>query len=100
MLLDHDAANIGFSADELLTASLNDLVIQRVRRYLESGWSNKCEDQLQPYAARKNELSFENRMIIWLQRIVVPVTLITQTVDTIHLGHPGICAMKSIARIY
>ncbi|KAI0977687.1 hypothetical protein GJ496_010288 [Pomphorhynchus laevis] len=65
ILLDHDAVNIGFSADELHTASLIDPVIHRVRRYLESAFPNECEDQLQPYAARKkNELLSENRMII------------------------------------
>ncbi|KAI0981801.1 hypothetical protein GJ496_011704 [Pomphorhynchus laevis] len=53
ILLDHDAAKIEFSAVKLRIASLNDPVIQRVRRYLESDWLNKCEDQLQPYAERK-----------------------------------------------
>ncbi|KAI0983914.1 hypothetical protein GJ496_009884 [Pomphorhynchus laevis] len=39
-------------------------------------------------------------MIIWLQRIVVPVTLQTHAVETLHLGHHGICTMKSIAPLY
>ncbi|KAI0980911.1 hypothetical protein GJ496_002804 [Pomphorhynchus laevis] len=61
MLLNHDATKIGLSAYELRTASLNNQIIQRVRRYLEGGYANNCEDQLQPYAARKkNEISSKN----------------------------------------
>ena len=56
--------------------------------------------ELQPYKHRENELSTENGCVMWGMRVVVPQTLHSQVLKSLHSNHPGITWMKAIARSY
>ncbi|KAI0979474.1 hypothetical protein GJ496_009346 [Pomphorhynchus laevis] len=41
-----------------------------------------------------------NGILLWLQRIVIPRSIRYKALETLHLGHPGISAMRHLARLY
>ena len=45
-----------------------------------------------------NEMSIYRGCILYGNRVFIPVSLRNMVLNQIHEGHPGICAMKSIAR--
>ncbi|KAI0986081.1 hypothetical protein GJ496_000923 [Pomphorhynchus laevis] len=55
---------------------------------------------LKAYQSHAQDLSIESGAVMCLGRIVIPSELRKKTLDHIHLGHPGIVAMKSLARTY
>lgn len=66
-----------------------------------SGWPDnvKIENE-KPFFHRKDSLHIDHDCIVWGYRVVIPVSLRTQTLDELHAGHQGIVRMKQIARNY
>ncbi|KFD46539.1 LOW QUALITY PROTEIN: hypothetical protein M513_12590, partial [Trichuris suis] len=88
---------------QLRQHSLKDAQISDVIKYLERGWPcrrNDIREEIRPFAKRREELSYEDRILLWQGRIVIPKVLHPAVLQIIHDGHLGICAMKSIARFY
>ena len=56
------------------------------------------EDNLKPYHERRNELSVEEGCVMWGQRVVVPSQGRNIMLEELHMGHPGLCKMKALAR--
>ncbi|KFD64072.1 hypothetical protein M514_12590 [Trichuris suis] len=82
---------------------IKDAQISDVIKYLERGWPcrrNDIREEIRPFAKRREELSYEDRILLWQGRIVIPKVLHPAVLQIIHDGHLGICAMKSIARFY
>ena len=77
-----------------------DRILSKVIRYVHDGWIHNVTPELQPYHAKKNELSVEQNCLLWGARVIVPERLRTDVLDLIHACHPGIVSMKSLARSY
>lgn len=64
-------------------------------------WGNlatlNCESFVH-YYRRKDELSFEQGILLWGHRVVVPTVLRKYVLQELHSGHQGIVKMKSKAR--
>ena len=43
-------------------------------------------------------MTVEDGCILWGQRVVIPQQHRQSMVDEVHVGHPGVCRMKAIAR--
>ncbi|KFD59941.1 hypothetical protein M514_07281 [Trichuris suis] len=102
-LLNIRLADLPVTKQQLRQHSLKDAQISDVIKYLERGWPcrrNDISEEIRPFAERREELSYEDRILLWQGRIVIPKTLRPAVLQMIHDGHPGICAMKSIARFY
>ena len=87
--------------DNIREWTTRDPVCSKVKRYILQGWPahlKKEEENLKPYYYRRDELSAEEGCILWGQRVVVPPQGRTVWLDELHLGHPGICRMKALAR--
>ncbi|KAI0983382.1 hypothetical protein GJ496_003739 [Pomphorhynchus laevis] len=52
------------------------------------------------YYSRYNELSYENIILLGLQRIKILKSLKTKALETLHIGHPGVSSTKNLARYY
>uniref|UniRef100_A0A5S6QLW0 RNA-directed DNA polymerase n=1 Tax=Trichuris muris TaxID=70415 RepID=A0A5S6QLW0_TRIMR len=91
------------SKRQLQRCLAQDRVLGTVIRYIESGWPSPEEaidDELRPFFDRRLELSYEDHVLMWQGRIVVPTALRLQIQEVLHESHPGIVAMKSMARFY
>ena len=68
-----------------------------------SGWPNELNTtdvSLAPYWNRKMELSTQEGVILWGNRVVVPPQGRDYILEELHAGHPGIAHMKKIARMF
>ena len=81
--------------------TLADPVLNKVIRFIETGWPIKSSINAEFYAffEKKEELSFENGILMWHNRIIVPSSLREYILKRLHESHPGINSMKSLARI-
>ncbi|XP_061705289.1 uncharacterized protein K02A2.6-like [Cydia pomonella] len=78
-----------------------DTTLKRITNLIKTGWrEHQYSNDVKPYARKRDELSLENKIIMWQGRIVVPDTLRKPTLKYLHLGHPGISAMRALARFY
>lgn len=53
-----------------------------------------------PYFNRRNELSLQQKCVMWGMRVVVPKTLQRGVLHELHEGHQGIARVKELARSY
>ena len=77
-----------------------DPVVSQVVRFAQTYWP--CESPkdpaLQPYATRQNELTSEQGCLLWGSRLVIPAPGRQRVLRLLHDGHPGMSAMKALAR--
>ena len=73
-----------------------------MKHYLRFGWPNKrnVPSDLISYYEKRNDISVEEDVLIWQDRIIVPETLKNEVLKFFHVGHPGITAMKSLTQFY
>ena len=81
-------------------ATRRDPTLGKVYRYVLDGWPSHVSDKLKMYKNRETELSTENGCLMWGIRVIVPQTLHSQVLQSLHANHPGITRMKTIARSY
>jgi hypothetical protein len=87
-------------AEEIATATRNDPLLSRAYEYTMSGWPQDFDEELKPYANRRDELSCECGILLWGLRVCVPVSLHKRVLSELHDQHQGITRMKSLARGY
>lgn len=80
----------------------NDTTLNKVLRFVSSGWSDKPTDpELLPYFNRRFALTVNNQLLCLYtdaNRIVVPRTLRRHILALLHDGHWGTVRMKQLAR--
>ncbi|KAK7574018.1 hypothetical protein V9T40_011209 [Parthenolecanium corni] len=81
--------------------TLADHTLSKVIRFLETGWPAKSliEPDFRAFFEKKEEISFERGIHLWHNRIIVPSSLRRKILQRLHESHPGVNAMKSLARI-
>nr|XP_055046280.1 LOW QUALITY PROTEIN: uncharacterized protein K02A2.6-like [Misgurnus anguillicaudatus] len=78
-----------------------DKTLSKVKRFVMQGWSAATQDgDMAPYEKRKEELSVQDGCILWGSRVVVPPQGRARVLEEVHLAHPGISRMKSLARSF
>ena len=79
-----------------------DPLLSIVAQYVRHGWPNKNDKNpdLGPFSAKKTELSVHSDCILWGIRVVIPEPGRQAILAELHEGHPGICKIKSLARMY
>ena len=91
---------IPISAKDIAHYTRKDKTLSRVYTYVQTGmWSDTTGD-FAPYARRKDELSTQQGVIFWRNRVIVPKPLENRLLHDLHSGHPGVVKMKHIARSY
>ena len=55
-------------------------------------------EELLFYSNRETDLSTENGCLLWGIRVIVPKSLQSRVLQSLHANHPGVSRMKTIAR--
>lgn len=71
-----------------------------VLQALQNSWPEDADPELAPFYSRKNDLSLLNGCILWGSRVIVPKREEGAMLEELHVVHPGIRRMKSLARMY
>ena len=87
-------AHLPVDADTLQKATRTDPLISHVVKYTLTGWPSTVEPELKPYWTKRMELTVEAGCL------VVPQTCQRRVLEELHVSHPGIVKMKSLARIH
>lgn len=80
--------------------TLSDQTLGKVIAFVQRGWPEKktLDAELLPFYEKRNELSFEDNLLIWQDRIVIPAPLRKAVLAQLHDGHPGVVSMRAQAR--
>ena len=78
-----------------------DPTLSKVLSYVQNGWPTTCtEESIKPFFRRRDELSVEESCILWGNRVIIPPQGRKSVLKDLHIAHPGICRIKSLARSY
>ena len=82
--------------------SQKDDIFQSITKYLTTYWPEKknIRQDLLAFFEKREEMSIEEGILLWKGRIYIPPKLRTDLLQMLHDGHPGICAMQSLARMH
>ena len=88
------------NVSQIRTWTNKDPLLSRVRKLVQCGFPEhlKSDNDLKPYLQRRFELSVQDQVLLWGQRVVVPPQGRTRVLDELHDAHPGIARMKALAR--
>lgn len=75
-----------------------DPVLSKVYCCVEDGWPNKIDEELKPFKAKETEISREGGCLFWGIRVIIPKSLQSKVLESLHSNHTGITRMKMIAR--
>ena len=90
------------SVNQIRSWTRRDPVLSKVHKYILSGWPNhldSSEASLKVFHNRKLELSAQDGVVLWGNRVVVPSPGHQSLLCELHACHPGIARMKSLARM-
>ena len=89
------------TAQKVKKETRNDPLLAKVYNYALRGWPQHCtDDQLKPFATRKDELTLHDGCILWGSRVIIPKSLQATLLHELHEGHLGMVRMKALARSY
>ena len=88
------------TAKSIAAATRTDPLLAKVITYVNSGWPNHIPPELKPYSQRKHEIAIEGNCLLWGIKVLIPKKLHQKVLQELHLDHPGISRMKSLARSY
>ena len=87
--------------DQIRRCTDRDPVLTGVYQAVMTGrWTEPAADGMEPFYQRRLELSAQNGILLWGNRMVVPTALRKTMLSLLHQGHPGVVAMKSKARAH
>jgi transposase InsO family protein len=70
---------------------------------MDRGWPSNTTNlptELHTYFEKRNELSLEEGVLLWKGRLVISESLRSEFLQLLHEGHPGITAMRDLAKFY
>jgi len=88
------------TAADIRSWTERDTKLSRVLQYIQYGWPDEGDPDLEPYSSRRLELSSFQGCVMWGTRIVIPPPGRQAVLQELHEGHPGISKMKALARMY
>jgi transposase InsO family protein len=96
-------SDISMSKKQLKQTTVNDRILSRVLAYMDRGWPSNAANlltELHTYFEKRNELSLEEGALLWKGRLVISENLRAGFLQLLHEGHPGISAMRDLAKFY
>ena len=86
------------TVQDIQQATRRDATLGKVYKYVQQGWPKQVSEELLLYSNRQTELSTENGCLLWGIRVIVPKSLQSRVLQSLHANHPGVSRMKTIAR--
>lgn len=88
------------SAADVASATLRDPCLSLVTKWVTTGWPEQgVPPEYAAYEMRREELSLHCDCLLWGNRVILP-ELREDVLAILHANHPGITAMKALARSY
>ena len=88
------------TSEMIKEATAADPTLQKALHFHSTSWPNICTDQkLQPFFQRRSSISETNGILLFAERVVVPVKLQNRVLKQFHYGHQGNNQMKALARV-
>lgn len=88
------------TAQNIEKATRRDPILSQVYRHVQNGWPQQVSEDLQIYKDRSTELSTQGGCLMWGLRVIVPTSLQSSVLKSLHRNHPGITRMKATSRSY
>ncbi|KAA3671050.1 uncharacterized protein DEA37_0005807 [Paragonimus westermani] len=89
------------TAEPVAEATLRDQTLQSVISYNQNRWPDTgLTGDLAQFFRRRSAISNLNGCVLFGERVVIPRELQPRVIRQLHVGHPGICRMKALARSY
>ena len=88
------------NADTVATETQRDPILKTVWHHVLNGWPETIDQTLQPYFAKRWELSVSDNILLWNDRVIVPESLREFLLNDLHYEHTGVVRMKRLARRY
>jgi len=91
------------TAKSIRQVTKNDAVLSKIARFCQTGWPinlPKEDEVMRPFFLRREEISFEQGVLMWGLRVIIPTKLRKRILDSLHESHSGIVRMKSLARLH
>ena len=95
--------DIPISRRQLRQKTVCDTALSQVIANMERGWPanvTSLPKELHTFFEKRTELSVEEDVLLWRGRLVIPAALKETMLQLLHEGHPGVCAMRELARFY
>ena len=74
-------------------------MLSKVLRWVQFvDWPSEAPDDFKPFIRRRDELTQTAGVLLWGHRVVVPQTSRETVLRELHVSHPGMRRMKSLAR--
>lgn len=92
--------NLSLTRNTLRSRTSSDPTLQLIIRYLSSVWPqrNNLPAEAVPYFEKRDLLAFEQGILLLGNRVVIPASIQNFVLKKLHYTHPGINAVKSLAR--
>lgn len=103
VLLLEQIAESPVSVNQIRLWTRRDPVLSKVLGYILNGWPTDKElldTSLKVFNNRKLELSTQDGVILWGNRVVIPSPGRKPLLQELHACHPGVARMKSLARMF
>ena len=71
-----------------------------VRHYVLSGWPREVDSELRHYWNGRHALSILGGCVLWESRVIIPQKAWPSVLEELHVVHPGVSRMRSLARSY
>eukprot|EP00117_Sycon_ciliatum_P047469 scpid109855/ scgid33904/ Uncharacterized protein K02A2.6 len=97
LLIDNDQVA---KADTVRAETANDPVLSKVLQYVRNGWPSVTPAEFQSYVSKRMELSIEDDVLLWGNRVIVPTSLRMVLLQDFHAEHFGMVKTKQMARMY
>ncbi|XP_046854150.1 uncharacterized protein K02A2.6-like [Xenia sp. Carnegie-2017] len=89
------------SVSMIREATQKDSVLSRVVYYLLHGWpEGKLPEELQYFFTKQDEFTVEEGCLLRGTRVVIPIKYQGVVLSELHINHPGMVRMKSLARLH
>ena len=88
------------SVAQIRSWTRRDSVLSRILQYIMSGWPDSLDpsdSSLKPFLNRKLELSVQDNVILWGNRVVIPSPARTAILQELHACHPGIAPDEDLS---
>ena len=88
---------------DIKAATVRDPVPSQVYSFCARGrptTSHSLDKKLIPFFNKRLQLTTHNGCLIWDLRVVIPSQYQKSILELLHEGHPGMCRMKSLARLH
>ncbi|XP_065189626.1 uncharacterized protein K02A2.6-like [Sycon ciliatum] len=87
-------------ADVVKSETARDPELSKVLYYVVNGWPSSVPQSFRSYHNKRDELSAEDGILLWGQRVVIPKSLRMVLLRDLHTEHFGMVKTKQMARRY